>query len=113
YQKYIVRRGMNFVIDRLQQFSLTAQAAGDPCVNVDDGPAPCVGLRQNLQSEGYATAIAILPLAGSNALTRHVTEITGSQNSGYVVGKTYAEIVQRLVNAMAWGQGESGFARGG
>jgi RHS repeat-associated protein len=113
YEKYIVRRGMNFVIDELRQFSLTAQAAGDPCVNVDDGPAPCVGLRQNQQQEGYATALAILPLAASNALTRHVAEIAGSQNAGYVVGKTYGEVLQRLVNAMAWGQGESGFARGG
>jgi RHS repeat-associated protein len=113
YQKYIVRRGMNFVIDELRQFNLTAQAAGDPCVNVDDGPAPCVGLRQNQQQEGYATALAILPLAGSNALNRHVTEIPGSQNSGFVVGKTYAEVLQRLIDAMAFGQGESGFARGG
>ena len=113
YEKYIVRRGLNFVIDELRQFTLTAQAAGDPCVNVDDGPAPCVGLRQNQQQEGYATALAILPLAASNALTRHVTEITGSQNAGYVVGRTYGDVLQRLVNGMAWGQGESGFARGG
>ena len=113
YEKYIVRRGLNFVIDELRQLTLTAQAAGDPCVNVDDGPAPCVGLRQNQQQEGYATALAILPLAASNALSRHVAEISGSQNAGYVIGKTYGEVLQRLINAMAWGQGESGFARGG
>jgi RHS repeat-associated protein len=113
YQKYIVRRGMNFVIDELRQITLTAQPAGDPCVNVSDAPAPCVGLYQNQQQEGYATALAILPLAASNALTRHVAEITGSQNSGFVVGKTYAEVLQRLIDAMAYGQGESGFARGG
>jgi beta-lactam-binding protein with PASTA domain len=113
YQKYIVRRGMNFVIDELRQINLTAQPAGDPCVNVSDAPAPCVGLFQNQQQEGYATALAILPLAGSNALNRHVTEITGSQNSGFVVGKTYAEVLQRLIDAMAYGQGEAGFARGG
>src|SRR6185503_18106996 len=80
YEKYVVRRGLNFVIDELRQLTLTAQAAGDPCVNVDDGPAPCVGLRQNQQQEGYATALAILPLAASNALTRHVTDVPGSQN---------------------------------
>src|ERR1043166_4388700 len=113
YEKYIVRRGLNFVIDELRTLTLTAQAAGDPCVNVADAPAPCVGLHQNQQQEGYATSLAILPLAGSNALNRHVTEITGSQNAGYVVGKTYGEVVQRLVNAMAYGQGEAGFARGG
>ena len=113
YEKYIVRRGMNFVIDRLRQFNLTAQAAGDPCVNVDDGPAPCVGLRQTQQQEGYATALAILPLAASHALSRRVTEVGGTQSSGFVAGKTYGEILQRLVNGMAFGQGESGFGRGG
>ena len=113
YEKYIVRRGLNFVIDSLRQLTLTAQSAGDPCVNVDDGPAPCEGLRLNQQQEGYATALAILPLAASNALTRHVTEIAGTQNAGFVVGRTFGEVLQRLVNAMAWGQGESGFARGG
>lgn len=113
YQKYIVRRGLNFVIDQLQQMTLTAQTAGDPCVGVDDGPAPCVGLRQALQQEGYATSLAILPLAASNALNRNVTEITGSMNTGFVVGRTYRDILQRLVNAMAYGQGESGDGRGG
>ena len=111
YEKYVVRRGLNFIINQLRQFNLTVQPAGDPCVNVE--PAPCVGLRQNLQHEGYATSLAILPLAASNALNRHVAEIPGSGNAGYVVGKTYGEILQRLINALAWGQGDSGSARGG
>jgi beta-lactam-binding protein with PASTA domain len=111
YEKYVVRRGLNYIIDELRQFPLTMQPAGNPCVNVE--PVPCVGLRQNQQSEGYATSLAILPLAASNALNRHVAEITGSENSGYVVGRTYGEILQRLVNGLAWGQGEASFGRGG
>jgi beta-lactam-binding protein with PASTA domain len=111
YEKYVVRRGLNFIIDELRTGALNVQAAGNPCVNVE--PAPCIGLRQNQQSEGYATSLAILPIAASNALNRHVGEITGTQNAGYVVGRTYRDVLQRLVNSMAWGQGESGFARGG
>jgi beta-lactam-binding protein with PASTA domain len=111
YEKYVVRRGLNFIINELRTFSLTVQPAGNPCVNVE--AAPCIGLRQNQQSEGYATSLAILPIAASNALNRHVSEIAGTENMGYVVGKTYGEVLQRLVNAMAFGQGESGFARGG
>ena len=111
YEKYIVRRGLNYIIDELRQVSLSVQPAGNPCVDVE--PAPCVGLRQNQQAEGYATSLAILPLAASNALNRHVAEITGTDNAGYVVGKTYRNILQRLINALAWGQGDSGLARGG
>ncbi len=111
YEKYVVRRGLNFIIDQLRQFTMTAQPAGDPCVSVTTDP--CVGLRQNAQAEGYATALAILPLAGSNALDRQVSEITGSQNGGFVVGKTYRDVLQRMVNAMAWGQGDFGSGRGG
>jgi hypothetical protein len=106
YPKYAVQRGLNYVIDYLQQVNLTAQPAGDPCVNVSDGPAPCVGLQQAYESVGYATSLAALPLASSNALARTVSGITGSQNSGYVVGKTYGEILQRVMNAQAFGQGD-------
>lgn len=116
YEKYIVRRGLNFIINNLNQRTLTAQNAGDPCVNVADAPAPCVGLGSNQYQEGYATSIAILPLAASNALSRTVTEIPGSASAGYVVGKTYGEVLQRLVNTMAFGQGDGptlNFGRGG
>ena len=52
----------------------------------------------------------ILPFGGSGALARVNTEV-----SGYSNGKTYGEILQRLLNAMAWGQNDpaSGNARGG
>lgn len=111
YEKYVVRRGLNYVIDELRQVTLNVQSGKDPCVGVE--AAPCVGLRQNQQSEGYATSLAILPLAASNALDRHVSEISGSENGGYVAGRTYREILQRMINAMAWGQGDSSTGRGG
>jgi hypothetical protein len=105
YEKYIVRRGLNFVINKLYQLSLTITPnGGDPCVG-GVGPAPCVGLYSAATGyPGYEAAITILPLAGSTALNRHVAEITGSNNAGFVVGKTYGEVLQRMMDAMAWGQ---------
>ncbi len=111
YEKYVVRRGLNYIIDQLARVTINTQPAGNPCVNVE--AAPCIGLHQDLQQEGYATSLAILPLAASNALNRHVSEITGTRSAGFVVGKTYGDVLQRMINAMAWGQGENGFGRGG
>ncbi len=109
YQKYIVRRGLNFVLNTLSQVpgNLTVQTAGNPCVGAVEA-APCVGLR--LEESGhsvYETGLAVLPLAASGAMDRTVGEIAGTNSGGYVVGKTYREVLQRLVNAIAWGQGDT------
>jgi hypothetical protein len=43
-----------------------------------------------------------------------VAEITGSFNGGFVVGKTYGEVLQRVMNTIAWGQNDTGcIGRGG
>ena len=116
YEKYIVRRAINYVIDRLQKLTTgMTPNGGDPCVGpgiepvttVQPGGAGtgCVSLYSNDTGDaGYEASIAILPLAGSNAFNRHVAEITGTASSGYVVGKTYREILQRQINGLAWGQ---------
>lgn len=104
YEKYVVRRGLNFVLSQLSTVSLGVTPAGnDPCQVVGD----CTGLRPP-GDDGYTTALAILGFAGSGALAQVNTEVTG-----YTSGKTYSEILQRLVNAMAWGQNDSGNGRGG
>jgi len=111
YEKYAVRRGLNFIVDQLQQQQLVMQPAGDPCAVY--GPAPCTGLKQSYESEGYATSITIMALAGTSALNRTVTDVTGSQNGNFVGGKTYGEILQRVIDSLAWGQDDSGTGRGG
>ncbi|NOT43082.1 MAG: hypothetical protein HOP14_00590 [Acidobacteria bacterium] len=114
FQKYVVRRALNFVADRIEQQNLTVQTAGDPCAG-GLGPAPCVGLYVDESSHGvYETGLAILPFAASGALNRQVTEVAGTSNAGYVVNKSYGEILQRMVNAVAWGQGDfAGNGKGG
>src|SRR5687768_5476289 len=90
------------------QLNLTAQPAGDPCVNVADAPAPCVGLYEPFENSGYSTALITAAFAASNALNRVVAGIPGTQNGGFVVGKTYGEVLQRLINSSAFGQNDPG-----
>ncbi len=111
YEKYIVRRGLNYVISQLGQLTLGLTPAGNnPCsVYTDVLPPPgiCIGLAPP-GDQGYTTAMAILSLAGSGALAQVNTEV-----AGYTNGKTYGEILQRAVNAMVWGQNDSGAGEGG
>ena len=109
YQKYVVRRGFNYVLARLTSLTIGVTPAGnDPCLAV---PAPaCSALYANTTFDpGYENGIALLPFAASGALDRTVTEVANAN----VNGKTFREILQRMVNASIWGQNDSGTGRGG
>lgn len=115
YEKYAVQRGLNYVIDRLRTtynspngvvttLGLTPQG-DNPCVGPGIEPVPCVGLFADDNSDsGYESSLAILPLSAAGAPTRMVAGIPGTNSAGFVVGKTYKEILQRQLNALAWGQ---------
>jgi len=109
YEKYIVRRGLNYVMSTLSPVNLGLTPQGDdPCVAVSDGPAPCVGLTTPADP-GYSVGVAMLGFAGSGALARTNTEV-----AGVTAGMTFGEILQRLTNALAWGQQDAGTVhRGG
>ncbi len=110
YEKYIVRRGLNFVLSQLQNVNLGLTPAGNnPCVGVPAATfADCKGFAPPGDT-GYTTALVITGFAGSGALTQVNNEVAGITN-----GKTYGEILQRLVNSLAWGQNDGAFAgRGG
>jgi hypothetical protein len=115
YEKYIVRRGLNYVLAQLSSVTLTLQGTGgvnNPCVGPGIEPAPCVGLRTPADP-GYSVAVAMLPFAASGALARINTEIATGLGGVALGGKTYGEILQRLTNAEAFGQTDSGTNRGG
>jgi hypothetical protein len=79
-------------------------------------PAPCVGLAQiSTFSTGYSSSIATLAVAAAAAAdpTRLVAAGVGVNNGFFVTGKQYDEILQRMVNTVAWAQADSGFNRGG
>ena len=110
YEKYVVRRGLNYVLSQLGSVNLAVTPAGNnPCVGVPAATfADCKGLAPP-QDTGYTTAVAILGFAGSGALAQVNSEVAGVTN-----GMTYGEILQRLVNALSWGQNDApGFGRGG
>ncbi|HEX6164790.1 MAG TPA: Ig-like domain-containing protein [Vicinamibacterales bacterium] len=117
YERFIVRRGLNYVLTNLTGVALAAQAGNatyvppqplrDPCVGLTT--SPCSGLRPTSADPGYATGVAMLPLAASGVLSKVNTEAAGAAN-----GMTYREILQRLSNALAWGQTDgNGTGRGG
>jgi hypothetical protein len=109
YPKYVVRRGFNYVLARLTTLTIGVTPAGnDPCISV---PAPvCSALSAGTTGDpGYENGIVLLPFAGSGALNRTVTEVAAAN----VNGKTFGEILQRMVNASIWGQNDSSTGRGG
>ena len=108
YEKYVVRRGLNYVLSQLSAIAIGVTPQGDnPCVGVPAALyADCIGLRTP-NDTGYTTALAILGFAGSGALTRVNTEVAGVTN-----GKTFGEVLQRLLNALAWGQNDAGCGAG-
>ncbi len=113
YEKYVVQRGLNYVVSTLTLQTLTTQTAGTPCVGPGIEASPCQGLSQS-DSTGYSTAIASLALSGSSALSRVIPAGLGDSSGAYVAGKTLGEVLQRVMNTVAWGQIDAGCnGRGG
>jgi len=114
YEKYVVRRGLNFVLSTLNTLALTPEAdaaTNNPCQVYAD----CVGLVPNQGDAGYTTGLAMLGLAGSGVMSQVNTEVGNCAGGapGYVCNKTYGEILQRLTNTLVWGQLNSGVGAGG
>ena len=105
----VVQRGLNWLFDNAVTRDLTPcnEGGGDPCVAV---PAPVsTGLSAPMDGlDGYATPIFAAAIAAATAAApaRTVAGGLGSANGNFVAGKAYSEILQRLVNSVAWGQGD-------
>lgn len=98
----VVQGGLNWVLDRLAVRALDpADPPGNPCV----GPIanPCDGRSPTTAgSVGYSTSIVLLAMVGNG------TPGAVHAGVGASTGETHAEIVQRLVNTVAWGQADPG-----
>jgi hypothetical protein len=109
----VVQNGLNWLFDHAIQKDLTPCSEGgavpalNPCVGV---PAPVnIGLAAPADGlDGYATPIfaAAIGAAAAAAPARTVAAGIGSANSNFVAGKTYAEVLQRVANAVSWGQSD-------
>jgi PKD domain len=111
YERFIVERALNYVVSGLTAITIGAEPAGNPCVGL--ATDPCVALaerRHDTFHEAYTTAVAALPLAASGALNRVVGAGVGGT---YTAGRSFGEILQRMTNAIVWGQINTGVHRGG
>ena len=111
----VVQRGLNYLFDKLGQINMSSDCgtASDPCVNI---PAPTnVGLGASDGNNGYATPIYAAAIAAAVNVAGGTTVGAGigSNNANFVAGKSYAEILQRIVDADAWGQSTVGNGNGG
>jgi hypothetical protein len=104
-----VQRALNFLLCNTYAFAIGVQPAGDPDTNGNG-----IGLVANESSslwdgrQTYIGGICFVALASSGAPNR-VAAVGGAN----VHERTYAEIVQDMVDFFAWGQCDSGDGRGG
>ena len=112
----VVQRGLNFIFDNLRLITLSNDGPGGPCAEIYAGatygdplaPGPnCTGLSDLGGIHGYSTSVELLAIAGSGAPA--ATAAHGTDSAGFTVGKTYLEIVQRLINTMAFSQLDGGW----
>lgn len=104
-----VQRALNYLLYNTHAFNIGAQPAGDPDTNGNG-----IGLVSHNSSNLYDTrqtyvgGIAFVALASSGA-----PSVVAKLGGEHVYGRTYAEIVQDMVDFFAWGQVDSGWGRGG
>jgi VCBS repeat-containing protein len=119
YEKYLVQKGLNFIVGGLSAVQIANQPASsaplqpinrNPCVGIGIEPSPCIGFNDPSNQPGYTIGIAMMPLAASSALNR----TNGAIGPVQAQGKTYREILQRLANTLSHGQIDSNTpSRGG
>jgi Secretion system C-terminal sorting domain len=101
YHENVVK-GLNYIFNYARAIGIGVQPAGDPDVNGN-------GLGVYISDAGhptYATSIALMAIVGSRDPSRIVT-------TGALAGWTYGDVVQDVVDYLAYGQNEGGVYRGG
>ena len=105
----VVQRGLNGIFDRLVIATLTCNdVSGNACVNVPIDGNQNKGLTST-GNNGYSTGGLTAAIAAPAGIApgRLVAAGLGASNGGFVAGKTYAEILQRLANTAVWAQAPS------
>ena len=99
-----VRRGLNYCLRRTYSLPITIQPAGNP-----DSNANGIGLYSNFQNQMYETGIVLMALANSGD-----PDFVADPNLGPPVGGiSFKEIVQDMVDFLAFAQNENSVWRGG
>lgn len=98
-----VQRGLNFLLTNLVAVPISAQAYGDP-----DGNHNGFGLSANSSYPAYETGPVMDALVAA-AGPELIAPVGGSS----VKGRTFYDIMQDLVDMLAWGQSEDAIYGGG
>ncbi len=98
-----VEKGLAYLFSQISIMSISTQSHGNPDTDGDGN-----GVYVNAGHATYDTGIALMAIAASRAPDR-VVNSPGSDVNGW----TYKEVLQDMVDYMAFGQIDSGSGRGG
>lgn len=101
-----VQRGLNYLFANTKVKAIGPQAAGDPDTN---GNGIGLGSYVDSSRDMYEVGITLMAIASSRAPGRPAE--TG--DATWVKGRSYEDIAQDMIDYLAWGQNDSGSARGG
>jgi len=104
-----VQRALNYLLANAYSTTISAQPAGNPDTN-GNGKGIWMNYTSGLTNsrQTYIGGICMLALASSGAPNR-----VAAVGRPDIVGRTYADIVQDMVDFFAWGQVDSGGGQGG
>jgi len=111
----VVGRGLNYLFNKATPYGISAEPAGNP-----DGDGNGIGVKfvtgGNNGRDTYVTGLVLPAIASTgtpNALVGNGPLSTRTDGSGPGGAWTYRDVVQNTVDYFAYGQSDSGTARGG
>jgi hypothetical protein len=102
-----VERGLNYIFAHARIIDISVQPAGDPDTN-GNGKGIYFSSWDWELCRTYETSIAMMAIAGSRSPDR-VVNVPESPVNGW----TYKDVLQDVVDYLAWGQTDWGYGRGG
>jgi len=100
-----VQRGLNYLLANTHAHPIEVQTAGDPDTN---GNGIGLGCYTDWHHSMYECGITLMTFASSKA-----SGMLAATGPADVVGRSYGDIVQDMVDYVAFGQTDSGWGRGG
>jgi len=101
-----VQRGLNYLLMQTHKHDISVQTAGDPDTN---GNGIGLGCYTDSGRTMYECGITLMTFASS----RDPARIAETGDAAWVKDRTYGDIVQDMVDYLAFGQTDSGSGRGG
>ncbi|MCF8371497.1 MAG: choice-of-anchor D domain-containing protein [Bacteroidales bacterium] len=101
--KEVVQKGFQYLWGEIERNTISNQTYGNP-----DGDGNGYGYHFSGSRSSYADPTALAAIVTSNSPNQVITN-----GPSWVQGQTYLQVVQNLVDEIAWSQSETGNGRGG